>query len=166
MQHCTSDFCHFQLQPLFSLRQTIVNPAFAALVTHLQGDKIINEIGNVVRVAVPMLIYFILMFFLSLLVSWWCRMSYEFSVTQAFTASSNNFELAIAVAVGTFGIQSREALAATVGPLIEVPALLALVYVALWIKGRVWDKAEFGHADAAAKQELAASDDAAEVVRN
>lgn len=106
-----------------------------------QGSNIIHQIGNVARVSVPMLLYFNLMFFLSLAISHKLRMSYEFSVTQAFTAASNNFELAIAVAVGAFGIHSQEALAATVGPLIEVPVLLALVYVALWIKGRVnWGK--------------------------
>eukprot|EP00877_Chromochloris_zofingiensis_P010831 jgi/Chrzof1/6000/Cz17g00070.t1 len=104
-----------------------------------QGDKIIGEIGNVARVAVPMLIYFSLMFFASLAISYYCHMNYSYAVTQAFTASSNNFELAIAVAVGTFGIESAEALAATVGPLIEVPVLLGLVYVALWIKKRFWD---------------------------
>eukprot|EP00877_Chromochloris_zofingiensis_P004850 jgi/Chrzof1/14366/Cz09g00060.t1 len=104
-----------------------------------QGDKIIGEIGNVARVAVPMLIYFSLMFFSSLAISYYCHMNYSYAVTQAFTASSNNFELAIAVAVGTFGIESAEALAATVGPLIEVPVLLGLVYVALWIKKRFWD---------------------------
>lgn len=103
-----------------------------------QGSNIINQIGNVARVAVPMLIYFIVMFFASLGISVKLGVGYEFSVTQAFTAASNNFELAIAVAVGTFGIQSHEALAATVGPLIEVPVLLGLVYVALWLRKRWW----------------------------
>ncbi len=102
-----------------------------------QGSNIIHQIGGVARVAVPMLLYFNLMFFLSLGISYWLKMSYDFSVTQAFTAASNNFELAIAVAVGAFGIHSQEALAATVGPLIEVPVLLALVHVALWIKNKI-----------------------------
>lgn len=68
------------------------------------------------------------------------KMKYEQAVTQAFTAASNNFELAIAISVSTFGIGSQEALAATVGPLVEVPALLALVYVAIWIRKRLqWE---------------------------
>lgn len=103
-----------------------------------QGSNIIHQIGDVARVAVPMFLYFNVMFFGSLGISVWLGMGYEFSVTQAFTAASNNFELAIAVAVGTFGIHSQEALAATVGPLIEVPVLLALVYVALWLKNKWW----------------------------
>ncbi|GBF99582.1 arsenite transporter [Raphidocelis subcapitata] len=104
-----------------------------------QGQAIVSQLGNVARVAVPMLVYFLLMFGTSLAVAWALRMPYSYAVTQAFTAASNNFELAIAVAVGTFGVSSSEALAATVGPLIEVPALLALVYVALWVKRRWWD---------------------------
>lgn len=113
------------------------------IVIMFASQDIISQIGNVARVAVPMLVYFMMMFFASFAMSYWCKMSYEFSVTQAFTAASNNFELAIAVAIGVFGISSQEALAATVGPLIEVPVLLGLVYVALWFKDRVWDRS--GH---------------------
>lgn len=100
----------------------------------LQGHRVISEIGDVFRVAVPMLLYFSIMWTGTVLIAWRAGYTYDKAVTQAFTASSNNFELAIAIAVGTFGIDSQEALAATVGPLIEVPVLLALVYVALWLK--------------------------------
>ncbi len=100
----------------------------------LQGHQVINEIGDVFRVAVPMLLYFSTMWTSTVLIAWRARYTYDKAVTQAFTSSSNNFELAIAIAVGTFGINSQESLAATVGPLIEVPVLLALVYVALWLK--------------------------------
>jgi len=105
----------------------------------LQGANMVNQIGNVARVAVPMFIYFTVMFFTSLLISWKLKSVYSYAVTQAFTAASNNFELAIAISLATFGSQSNEALAATVGPLIEVPVLLAFVYVVLWIKERYWD---------------------------
>ena len=102
----------------------------------LQGHRVIQEIGNVFRVAVPMLLYFAIMWIGTVLIAWRGGSKYNTTVTQAFTASSNNFELAIAIAIGTFGIDSQEALAATVGPLIEVPVLLALVYVALWLKNK------------------------------
>jgi len=102
----------------------------------MQGDKILANPWHVVRVAIPLVIYFVLMFFVSFAVSKWRGFSYEMSATQSFTAASNNFELAIAVAVGTFGIASQEALATVIGPLIEVPVLIGLVYVALWIKER------------------------------
>lgn len=85
--------------------------------TMFAAQDIISQIGNVARVAVPMLLYFMIMFAASMAVSYALEVRYNFAVTQAFTAASNNFELAIAVAVGTFGIASQEALAATVGPL-------------------------------------------------
>ncbi|KAI9026988.1 arsenical-resistance protein [Hyaloraphidium curvatum] len=99
-----------------------------------QGPQIVSQIGAVARTAVPMLIYFCLMWAASFAIAWYTYAPYAYAVTQAFTASSNNFELAIAVAVSTFGYQSEQALAATVGPLIEVPVLLALVYVARWAR--------------------------------
>ena len=106
----------------------------------IQGKNIVENIGDVIRVAVPMLVYFIIMFFTSLYLCAKLGFGYEKAVTQAFTASSNNFELAIAVSAATFGVNSPEALAATIGPLVEVPALLALVYVALWLEPRItWD---------------------------
>ena len=105
----------------------------------MQGDKILAAPFDVLRVALPLLVYFIIMFFVSFGLSLWRKFPYELAATQSFTAASNNFELAIAVAVGTFTIASQEALAAVIGPLIEVPVLIGLVYVSLWIK-RAWFK--------------------------
>ena len=102
----------------------------------MQGAKILSLPLDVLRIALPLLAYFAVMFTLAFAVSKASGLSYEDSAALSFTAAGNNFELAIAVAVGLFGIGSAEALAAVVGPLIEVPALVALVYVALWLRAR------------------------------
>lgn len=94
-----------------------------------QGHRLVHQIVAVVRVAAPLVVYFALVFFITLLVTHQLGFGYRLSATQSFTAASNNFELAIAVAVATFGADSDQALASTVGPLIEVPVLLGLVYV-------------------------------------
>ena len=101
-----------------------------------QGHQVIHQIVSVVRVAAPLIVYFAIVFFFTLLVTHKIGFGYKLSATQSFTAASNNFELAIAVAVATFGANSDQALASTVGPLIEVPVLLALVYVVKWIGER------------------------------
>ncbi|KAJ7284237.1 hypothetical protein O6H91_Y344300 [Diphasiastrum complanatum] len=103
----------------------------------IQAHEIVKDISNVVRVTVPLLLYFAIVFFSSVGVCRWLKIPYRDSVAQSFTASSNNFELAIAVAIGSFGIDSKEALAATIGPLIEVPVLIGLVYVMLYFR-RSW----------------------------
>ncbi|GAB4081458.1 ACR3 family arsenite efflux transporter [Modestobacter muralis] len=103
----------------------------------LQGEAITSAPWDVVRIALPLLAYFALMFGGSFLLGLRLRLGYARTATLAFTATGNNFELAIAVAIGTFGVTSGQALAGVVGPLIEVPVLVALVYVSLWA-GRRW----------------------------
>ena len=102
----------------------------------LQGNTITSEPLSVVRIAIPLIIYFIIMWFTSMVLAKLAGLSYARSATVAFTAAGNNFELAIAVSIGVWGITSGEALAGVVGPLIEVPALVALVYVSLWLRRR------------------------------
>ncbi len=104
-----------------------------------QGHQVVHQIVAVVRVAAPLIVYFGIIFFFTLLITYRLGFGYKLSATQSFTAASNNFELAIAVAVATFGVNSDQALASTVGPLVEVPVLLGLVYVVKWIgKRRNW----------------------------
>lgn len=102
-----------------------------------QGRQVVHQIVSVIRVAAPLIVYFIIVFFATLFVTYKLGFGYKLSATQSFTAASNNFELAIAVAVATFGANSNQALASTVGPLIEVPVLLGLVYVVKFIAGRL-----------------------------
>lgn len=115
---------------LYGLLFTIV------LLFALQGEQVTSRPLDVVRIALPLLVYFAVMWFVGLFAGKALGLGYARSSTLAFTAAGNNFELAIAVAIGTFGAASGQALAGVVGPLIEVPVLVGLVYVSLWAARR------------------------------
>ena len=115
---------------LYGLLYTIV------ILFALQGHTITSKPADVARIALPLLAYFAVMWFGSFALGRAIGLPYERTATLAFTAAGNNFELAIAVCIGVFGVTSGEALAGVVGPLIEVPVLVALVYVALWARHR------------------------------
>ena len=103
----------------------------------LQGDAITSDPASVVRIAVPLLVYFALMWGVSFAIGVRAHLGYAKTATVAFTAAGNNFELAIAVSIGVWGVTSGQALTGVIGPLIEVPALVALVYVSLWLRRRI-----------------------------
>ncbi|MGA0878644.1 MAG: ACR3 family arsenite efflux transporter [Ilumatobacteraceae bacterium] len=108
----------------------------------LQGERIVDQPWDVARIAVPLLVYFAVMWFGAFVVGLKLGLTYERNASVSFTAAGNNFELAIAVAIGVFGVSSGQALAGVVGPLIEVPVLVGLVYVSLAAKRRFYDRAE------------------------
>lgn len=130
------DWFSSSFMPRFS-KLTLISLLFTiVLMFGLKGEQLVQLSGLVLKVALPMLVYFLLMFLLGLFMSKRLNRPYDQAAAVAFTAAGNNFELAIAVAIGVFGLNSPEAFVGVIGPLVEVPALLALVRVSYALKNR------------------------------